>query len=67
MMAGNIRELAGVRLLFVNLRLKVTQLNRQVYIAIKIQVGKQSDHCMLLIILTSLNTRPVVLSLGINN
>ena len=58
---GNIRELTGFKLLFVNLRLKVTQLNRQVYMVIKIQVGKKSDNCMLLIILTSLSTSPIVL------
>jgi len=33
---GNIRELTGFKLLFVNLSLKITQLNRQVYMVIKI-------------------------------
>lgn len=69
---GNIRELTGFKLLFVNLRLKVTQLNRQAYMVIKIQVGKQSDNFffffqsdnfMLLIILISLSTSPIVLCL----
>lgn len=55
---GTIREL-----LFMNLRLKVTQYNRQVYMVIKIQVGKQSDNCMLLITLISLSTSPIVLCL----
>ena len=59
---GDIRELTGFKLLFLNLRLKVTQEKRQQYIVIKIQVGKQSDNCMLLI-LTSLGTSPIVLHL----
>ena len=32
----NIREFTGFRLLFVNLSLKITQLNRQVYMVIEI-------------------------------
>lgn len=60
---GNIRELTDFKLLFVKPRLKVTQLNRQVYIVIKIQVGKQSDNYILLIILIFLGTSPILLHL----
>lgn len=59
----NIRELTGFKLLFMDLRLKVTQLNRQVYMVIRIQAGKQSDNYMLIIILISLDTRPILLCL----
>lgn len=60
---GNVRELTSFKLLFVSPRLKVTQLNRQGSMGIKIQVGKLSDNFMLLIILISLSTSPVVLCL----
>lgn len=59
----NIGELTGFKLLFVDLRQKVTQLNRQVYMVIRIQVGKQSDNYMLLIILNFLGTSPILLCL----